>query len=68
MVTDGAEGASITVRFLSPKEKTTVKRMLLVLSAAVLALSSLAVPTAVRADGGNGGGSQNCPPPTVCKP
>jgi hypothetical protein len=45
-----------------------VKRMLLVLSAAVLLFSSLAVPTAVRADGGNGAGGQACPPPTVCKP
>jgi hypothetical protein len=47
-----------------------MKRILLVLTAAVLFLSSLATPTAVRADGsgGGGGGTQNCPPPQVCKP
>jgi hypothetical protein len=44
-----------------------VKRTLLVLAAAVLFLSSLAIPTAVRADG-NGNGSGSCPPPQVCKP
>lgn len=48
-----------------------MKRTLLALTAALLFLSSLAIPTAVRADGGggNGGGnSQNCTPPQVCKP
>jgi len=42
-----------------------MKRMLLVLSAAVLFLSTFVTPTVVRADGGNGGtGCGN----TVCKP
>jgi hypothetical protein len=47
-----------------------VKRTLLILAAAVLFLSSLAIPTAVRADGSGGGGgnNQNCVPPQVCKP
>lgn len=46
-----------------------MKHMLLVLSAAILFLSSLALPTAVRADGGTGaGGGGTCTPPTICKP
>jgi hypothetical protein len=53
--------------FYPLKEKTTVKRTLLFLAAAVLFLSSLAIPTAVRADGG-GGNNQNCLPPQICKP
>jgi hypothetical protein len=44
-----------------------MKRILLVLSAAILFLSTLAAPSIVRADGGIGGGG-NCPPPQVCKP
>jgi len=42
-----------------------VKRMLLVLGAAVVFLSTLAVPTVVRADGGVGG--TNCDG-KMCKP
>jgi hypothetical protein len=42
-----------------------VKRMLLVLGAAVLFLNTLVVPTAVRADGGPG--TTNCGK-TLCKP
>ncbi len=46
-----------------------MKRTLLVFSAAILFLSSLAIPTVVRADGGTGGGGgQNCSGGTVCKP
>ena len=44
-----------------------MKRVLLVLSAAVLFLSTLVVPTAVKADGG--GGSTSCGSNgTICKP
>jgi len=42
-----------------------VKRMLLILSAAVVFLSTLVVPTVVRADGGVGG--TNCDG-RMCKP
>ena len=42
-----------------------MKRMLLVLGAAVLFLSTLVVPTAVRADGG--AGTTNCGG-GICKP
>jgi len=42
-----------------------VKRVLLVLSAAVLFISTLVVPTAVLADGGTGGTSCG---QTLCKP
>lgn len=43
-----------------------MKRMLLVLAAAVLFLNTLVVPTVVRADGGGLGGT-NCGN-TLCKP
>ena len=42
-----------------------MKRMLLVISAAVIFLSTLVVPTVVRADGGVGG--TNCDG-KMCKP
>jgi len=42
-----------------------VKRMLLILGAALLFLNTLVVPTVVRADGG--AGSTNCGK-TLCKP
>lgn len=45
-----------------------MKRMLLVLSAAILFLSTLAAPSVVRADGGGNGNGGNCQPPTICKP
>jgi hypothetical protein len=48
------------------KEKTTVKRMLLVVAAAVLFLNTLVVPTVARADGGPLGGT--CSGQTACKP
>jgi hypothetical protein len=48
------------------KEKTTVKRMLLVLATAVLLLNTLAVPKVARADGGGTGGG--CDGKSVCKP
>jgi hypothetical protein len=47
------------------KEKTTVKRILLVLAAAVMFLNTLVVPTVARADGPTGtscGGSGSCRP------
>ena len=47
------------------KEKTIMKRMLLVLGAAVLFLNTLVIPTALRADGGTG--STNCGA-KLCKP
>ena len=43
-----------------------MKRVLLVLGAAVLFVNTLALPTLVRADGGATG--TNCPTKTVCKP
>jgi hypothetical protein len=43
-----------------------MKRMLLVLGAAVLFVSTLAIPTALHADGGGNGGT-TCGN-TVCKP
>jgi hypothetical protein len=42
-----------------------MKRTLLILSAAVVFLSTLVIPTAVKADGGPG--STNCGS-TMCKP
>lgn len=57
----------MTVQILSPKEKTTVKRVLLVLGAAVLFLNALVIPTVVRADGGGGTGT-NCGGGQICKP
>jgi hypothetical protein len=45
-----------------------MKRMLLVLSAAILFLGTLAAPSVVRADGGPGNGGSTCQPPTICKP
>jgi hypothetical protein len=44
------------------KEKTTVKKMLLVVAATLMFLSTLAVPTVAHADGVGG----SCP--TGCKP
>jgi hypothetical protein len=50
---------------LSNKEKITMKRMLLAVAAAVMFLSTLAVPIVAHADGGGAGG--NCGG-TICKP
>jgi hypothetical protein len=47
------------------KENTIVKRMLLVVAAAILFVNTLVVPTAVKADGG--GTSTSCGR-TLCKP
>ena len=44
-----------------------MKRMLLVLSAAILFLSTFAATTALGTVGGDTGG-QSCNPPTICKP
>ena len=43
-----------------------MKRLLLVLGAAVLFVNTLIIPTAVKADGG-GGGTTGCGK-TLCKP
>jgi hypothetical protein len=43
-----------------------MKRMLLVLGAALLFISTLAIPTVLRADGGGNGGT-GCGN-TICKP
>jgi hypothetical protein len=48
------------------QEKTTMKRVLLVLGAAVLFLNTLVIPTVVRADGGGTG--TNCGGKSMCKP
>jgi hypothetical protein len=48
------------------KEKTTVKRSLLLAAAARMFLSTLVIPTVAHADGQGGGG--NCSGQTVCKP
>ncbi len=48
------------------KEKTTVKRLLLVLGTAVLFLNTLVIPTALLADGGGSSGT-GCGT-TICKP
>jgi hypothetical protein len=49
------------------KEKTSVKRILLVVAAVLMFLNTLAVPTVARADGGSTGG--NCDGSTDnCKP
>jgi hypothetical protein len=45
-----------------------MKRMLLVLSAAIVFLSTLAIPTVVRADGGGGNCGSCCSQGQVCKP
>jgi hypothetical protein len=47
------------------KEKTIVKRLLLVLGTAVLLLNALVIPTVAHADGG--AGSTNCDG-KMCKP
>ena len=49
----------------SHKEKTTVKRALLVLATAVLFLNTFVVPTLAHADGGGTGGGCGT---TLCKP
>ena len=50
----------------SYKERRTVKRMLLVLGAAVICLSTLVTPSIARTDGG-GNGTTGCGS-TICKP
>jgi hypothetical protein len=49
------------------KEKTTVKKALLVVAAALLFLNTLVVPTVAHADGGTSTGG-NCSGQTACKP
>jgi hypothetical protein len=49
-----------------PKENPIVKRILLVLGAAVLFFNTLVIPTVVRADGGTG--TTSCGGNSVCKP
>ena len=44
-----------------------MKRMLLTLTAAILLLNALALPSVARADGGGTGGT-NCGGNQVCKP
>jgi hypothetical protein len=46
----------------SNKEKTTVKRMLMVVAVAVMFLNTLVVPTIARADGPAGGCQAGCKP------
>jgi hypothetical protein len=54
-------------RFAFTKQgETTVKRALLVVAAALMFLSTLAVPTVAHADGGAGG--TNCGGNAGCKP
>jgi hypothetical protein len=48
------------------KEKTTVKRILLVAAAALMFLNTLVIPTVAHADGGAGG--TNCGGNSICKP
>jgi hypothetical protein len=48
------------------KEKTTVKRILLVAAAALMLLNTLVIPTVAHADGGVGG--TNCGGNSICKP
>jgi len=44
-----------------------VKRMLLVVAAALIFLNTLAIPTVAHADGGSGNGG-NCSGSKACKP
>jgi hypothetical protein len=46
--------------------ETTMKRILLILGAAVLFVNTLVIPTVVKADGGGNGGT-SCGM-TLCKP
>jgi hypothetical protein len=48
------------------KEKTTVKRTLLIVAAALMFLNTLVVPTVAHADGG--AGSTSCGGNSMCKP
>jgi hypothetical protein len=48
------------------KEKTIVKRMLLVVAAALMFVNTLVVPTVAHADGG--AGATNCGGNSMCKP
>jgi hypothetical protein len=50
----------------SNKEKTIVKRLLLVIAAALMLVNTLVVPTVAHADGGTG--TTNCGGNTICKP
>jgi len=50
----------------SNKEKTIVKRLLLVIAAALMLVNTLVVPTVAHADGGGAG--TNCGGNTICKP
>jgi hypothetical protein len=58
---------NITLRFSQQGEKTTMKRTLLAVFAALLFLNTLAMPIAAHADGGSGGGGCN-PNDANCKP
>jgi hypothetical protein len=58
-------GCYHSMRLSLSQERTTMKRMLLVISAAVLFVTTLIVPTAAKADGGPGG--TGCGK-TMCKP
>jgi hypothetical protein len=49
---------------LSNKEKNTVKRILLILGAAVLFLNTMVIPTVARAEGPGGTSCGG----TICKP
>ena len=46
----------------SNKEKTTVKRMLMIVAVAVMFLNTLVVPTVAHADGVGGGCQAGCKP------
>jgi hypothetical protein len=65
-VADGSEAMKLSPSILQSKEKTIMKRILLVLGATVLFLNTLMIPTVVRADGG--ATSTNCGGSTICKP
>jgi hypothetical protein len=54
-------------RFAFPKQgEKTVKRILLVVAAALMLLNTLVIPTVVHADGGVG--STSCGGNSICKP
>src|SRR5579864_1289074 len=66
-VAGGSAAMTLSPSNSQSQGENNVKRVLLVLGAAVLFLNTLVVPTVVRADGG-GGTSTNCGGNTICKP
>jgi hypothetical protein len=69
LLRQGACRETITVQLavIRSHKEITVKRLLLVMAAAVMFVSTLATPSFASFDGG-GGGTTGCGGNTICKP